>query len=73
MNVFSIKGVYTMSKETFIQHNSFDGKNYIVEKKVRGERTDVFVYPEGGNSQNHDHHIITPNNSININRRYGGG
>lgn len=50
-----------MSKEIFIQHDSSLGKNFVIEKKVRGENVDAFIYPEGGSPGNHDHAIIRPN------------
>ena len=47
-----------MSKEIFIQHDSFSGKNFVIEKKTTGKRIDAYVYPEGSNPAKHDHLII---------------
>ena len=57
-----------MSKETFIQYDSSLGKNFVIEKKIRGERVDAFIYPEGGNPKNHDHAIIKSNYGTYIDR-----
>lgn len=50
-----------MSKEEWIQHDSYLGKDFKIEKKVKGDRTDIFVSKDGDKNGVHDHGIITPN------------
>ena len=57
-----------MSKETWIQHDSYEGKNFRIEKKVRDGRIDIFVSKDGDKSDIHDHGIITPNFTTYIDR-----
>ena len=48
-----------MEKENWLQHDSYLGKNFLIEKKVWDGRIDFFVSKEGDKSV-HDHGIISP-------------
>ena len=44
-----------MSKERFIQHDSWLGKNFGIEKKEKSGKLDIIVWKDGDLSGEHDH------------------